>query len=99
MIGVAIMYIILSLPYFLRKYLEIEFSFFAKKIYLSLFFSGVFNLFISIVNFIFPHFIWKILFGLSILFLCYICLSSFNKWRDTIEVTQKLEKSKLFIKR
>ena len=92
MIGVAIAYITMGSLYFLSKKLNLNRSYLSQSIYLSLFIAGCFLFVISIIDFIFPSYIWKVISGISICIMCLNTLRIVRNWMRADEVMNKLDK-------
>ena len=92
MIGVAIAYITMGSLYFLSKKLNFNRDYLSQRMYLSLFVTGCFLFVISILNFIFPSYIWKVISGISTCVMCLNALRIVRNWKQAKEVLHKLNK-------
>lgn len=93
-LSISITYIILSLPYFLEKKLNLNLNYVSKKIYKFLFIVGVFNLLLFVVSLFYKNVIINSLSGLSIIVIAAFTLKTLSDWKISEEIMDKFDKMK-----
>lgn len=89
-ISVSIAWMIMGLPFFLKKKLNLKLNNVSMLIYKTLFIAGCIMLLIGVGNLIYKSLFWYIAFVLTIMLASFYSLKTFQDWFSAQEVMDKL---------